>query len=715
MNPAGMFKFLQKGVTDPSKSYVAAPRDGSLGALLHEAFKVLEMRFANFDHDNAETLMYKELERELSMMGFRYGDNLAQMFKQVDFDGSGTLDFSEFLALLYLWAVRGGGDYAVFFRHPTNAQVIKQAFEVMEKCMLTYDQDRSRQLAAGELDAFFQQQLPQAVQCGAYQRALDDIFPAAERQQGKEINFPKFMFMLYQVSCKMPGSTIKGVYTSKPKADPFAAGVGEKSALWQELRGAFQVLEEDFVRFDRNGDNMVDYTEITMGIPNTTSNAARLEILSRLEHAFSQVDIDQSRSLDFYEYMYLGFMMTQSGSYNDLVSSSTGSTIVKKCFINIHTYYRKYDEDGNLRLTWDEIQKFFKDLFGVIDPNLQKSFDKVKYQSSATQGRDAVDVVRLMKLLYMLICPQGKFHPSTYEQVIANKQPKANQVVTVHKAEKLSRPKRFTNVQVAKFQKGKLLGQGGQGTVHAGKYEGATCAGKTFLGTPDDDLVKECLDEVKFFMALDHPNCHYLLGAKTTLNQGGILVLTEICDNGSLFDMYCTKSIRFDPGTAFRIGRECALGFEEIHKIGYMHRDIKSLNVFMDQNMVAKVADFGMATPEKTSTQPGGTPQWMAPEVLSNLLGRKMVYDMRVDVYSYAVLLWEIFHCKVPYGDTGMDQMAIANAVFSKGIRPRMSTSCPPEIAKLICACWESDPNRRPSFKDVVARMDQIESTIPKR
>mmetsp|Transcript_38840 Transcript_38840/g.93622 ORF Transcript_38840/g.93622 Transcript_38840/m.93622 type:complete len:216 (+) Transcript_38840:222-869(+) len=215
-------------------------------------------------------------------------------------------------------------------------------------------------------------------------------------------------------------------------------------------------------------------------------------------------------------------------------------------------------------------------------------------------------------------------------------------------------------------------------------------------------------------MALDHPNCHYLLGAKTSLDQGGILVLTEICENGSLFDMYCTKGIRFDPQTAFRIGKECALGFEQIHKIGYMHRDIKSLNVFMDKNMVAKVADFGMATPERTSTQPGGTPQWMAPEVLSNLLGRKVAYDMRVDVYSYAILLWEIMHCKVPYGETGMDQMAIANAVFSKGIRPPMSSRCPPEVAKLIVACWDTDPNRRPSFKDIVARMNQIESTIPK-
>jgi hypothetical protein len=42
---------------------------------------------------------------------------------------------------------------------------------------------------------------------------------------------------------------------------------------------------------------------------------------------------------------------------------------------------------------------------------MKPCFDKVKYKSSATQGRDAVDVVRFMKMLYMMTCPDGEFHP----------------------------------------------------------------------------------------------------------------------------------------------------------------------------------------------------------------------------------------------------------------------------------------------------------------
>ena len=85
-----------------------------------------------------------------------------------------------------------------------------------------------------------------------------------------------------------------------------------------------------------------------------------------------------------------------------------------------------------------------------------------------------------------------------------------------------------------------------------------------------------------------------------------------------------------------------------------MHRDIKSLNIFMTKDMVAKVADFGMCTPEKQSSHGAGTPQWMPPEALLNVFGVQSVYDNKFDVFSFAVLMWEVFHWAVPYATLGM-------------------------------------------------------------
>jgi hypothetical protein len=95
--------------------------------------------------------VFNGLQRELAANGFRDTEKLAQLFQRVDFDQNGTLDFSEFLALLYLWAMNGSGDYSVFFRHPTNAEIIKKAFEMMEESMIKYDRDESRKLSLAEV------------------------------------------------------------------------------------------------------------------------------------------------------------------------------------------------------------------------------------------------------------------------------------------------------------------------------------------------------------------------------------------------------------------------------------------------------------------------------------------------------------------------------------------------------------------------------------
>eukprot|EP00960_Hanusia_phi_P060095 764404-Hanusia_phi.AAC.2 len=650
----------------PNDEYVACPKDNSLASLLLEAFKLLELRFTSYDADGAETLMYFELERKLAMAGFVESEKLQALFKRVDLDGNGTLDFSEFLCLLYLWVDQG--NYSCFFRNPQNAQIISKAFMLMEQAMIRYDVDRNRTLSINELNAFFADHIPVAVQSGVYKAVVDNVYPETHRQSS-ELGFPKFMYLLYDVMCKYPGSSLKGTYsrTGLKSTRSFSSGdTGENSKFWRELNAAYNVLEQDFNHFDTNKDHVVDYDEITRGFPAARTAQEKVNILSRLEYAYSQVDLDGSGSLDFFEFVYLSFMMTQNGSYHDLVEDTTGAQKVKKAFIDIHSFYRKYDTDKNLRLTLDEVQNFCRDLFGVVPDQVPSLFASIAYKSSATQGRDALDVVRFMKFLYTLTCPTGQFNPNNYNPAKRVIQPS---LISIPVAKQDTRPPRIQHVVPAKFSKGKLLGQGGQGTVHLGSYDGMSCAGKTLLGQPDAGTVQETIDEVDFFLKLDHPNCHYLLGAKTTLENGGILILTELCDLGSIYDFYSKGRKKFDSATALRLAEECATGFEVIHSLGYMHRDIKSLNVFLTKDLVAKVADFGMCTPQPLATDACGTPQWMAPEVISNLLGMAKEYDRTVDVFSYAILLWELYHCSTPYMETRLDQMGICKNVFHRNIR----------------------------------------------
>jgi len=165
--------------------------------------------------------------------------------------------------------------------------------------------------------------------------------------------------------------------------------------------------------------------------------------------------------------------------------------------------------------------------------------------------------------------------------------------------------------------------------------------------------------------------------------------------------------------TWLRVAVECAKGLQFMHKIGYMHRDVKSLNVFLDGDMVAKVADFGMATNMEKASDCAGTIQWMAPEVLHNVLGRRSVYDKRSDVYSYGVMVWEIFHCEIPYANTGLDQMGIANGVLRKQhtLSPKPGF-CPPEVAKVIKDCLSFDVRGRPTFDQVVPYLAKVSEKV---
>ena len=124
--------------------------------------RLLELRFINLDADMAERLTFAELCNELALVGFTDHDRLEKLFHRVDSDKNGSLDFAEFLSLLYLWHNMERGDYRAFFQHPGNARLVAEAFTAMEAQMSRYDVDRSRRLDIVELRAFFQEQWPEA-------------------------------------------------------------------------------------------------------------------------------------------------------------------------------------------------------------------------------------------------------------------------------------------------------------------------------------------------------------------------------------------------------------------------------------------------------------------------------------------------------------------------------------------------------------------------
>ena len=142
-----------------------------------------------------------------------------------------------------------------------------------------------------------------------------------------------------------------------------------------------------------------------------------------------------------------------------------------------------------------------------------------------------------------------------------------------------------------------------------------------------------------------------------------------------------------------------------------VHRDLKPQNVLLGADGRAKVCDFGIAkfkdrTFVSTVNGQAGTPAYMAPELFD---GAQVTE--KVDVYSFAVLVWECLTGRVPWADVP-SPMQVIYYVGVLGQRPQMPAGCLPALRALIEACWAETPAARPRFQEVLVRLREMAAQV---
>jgi len=135
-----------------------------------------------------------------------------------------------------------------------------------------------------------------------------------------------------------------------------------------------------------------------------------------------------------------------------------------------------------------------------------------------------------------------------------------------------------------------------------------------------------------------------------------------------------------------------------------LHRDLKSHNLLVDETFKVKISDFGLSkiVEKMNSTMTScGTAAWAAPEILKNNR-----YTEKADVYSFGVCLWEFWTRRDPY--EGMPTFQIIFNVGTANMRPLIPEDCPTDYAQLMMDCWQTDPTARPSFEQILKRLEYL-------
>uniref|UniRef100_A0A5K4F9Q1 Tyrosine-protein kinase n=1 Tax=Schistosoma mansoni TaxID=6183 RepID=A0A5K4F9Q1_SCHMA len=259
----------------------------------------------------------------------------------------------------------------------------------------------------------------------------------------------------------------------------------------------------------------------------------------------------------------------------------------------------------------------------------------------------------------------------------------------------ISRPDwELDNRDVQLLQK---IGQGNFGDVYRGVYNGCEVAVKTCrVDMTASDLRRKFLQGETTALNFNHPNIVKLVGI--AVQSYPIMIVMEYVPGGSLLNHLRKSKNALPVMKLLQMSLDAANGMMYLEARNCIHRDLAARNCLISDDGQLKIADFGMSREEhiyELSDKRGQIPiKWTAPEALRT--GR---YTIKCDVWSYGVLLWEIFTFgDVPYRNWSNQQ---TRDMIESGYRLPAPDLMPVWLRTLMNHCWHDEPMNRPSFSKI--------------
>ncbi|KAM0913778.1 hypothetical protein ACQ4PT_011948 [Festuca glaucescens] len=292
--------------------------------------------------------------------------------------------------------------------------------------------------------------------------------------------------------------------------------------------------------------------------------------------------------------------------------------------------------------------------------------------------------------------------------------------------------RRITN----NFSEERKIGSGSYGKVYMGVHQGKeNIAVKLLYDMPGVDE-KQFHNEFKNLTRVRHQNVVRLVGychdiQEVQVKYEGKLVIAErthraLCleymSNGSLAEYLSDECDRYDWHTGYRIIKGICKGLNYLHneiKPPIYHLDLKPANILLDENMVPRIADFGMSRlfkdeQTRATNSSLGTIGYLPPEyICNNLVSNKF------DIYSLGVVIIKIMAGRAGYFNCAeMSSEEFTNLVQENWTNRILETSnrknAYSEQVKICIAiglsCVQEDRHKRPTIQDIVDRLNETET-----
>jgi len=228
-----------------------------------------------------------------------------------------------------------------------------------------------------------------------------------------------------------------------------------------------------------------------------------------------------------------------------------------------------------------------------------------------------------------------------------------------------------------------------------------------------DRFVEQVETEYQVGSLFEHPNLRrslHIHRVRGLLQVKEVYLILELIEGLSL-----DKARPNRLNTFLTLFQKVAAGLQALHDSGWVHTDLKPINIMLARKGVVKVIDFGQACPighKKSRIQ--GTPDYIAPEQV-----RRLPIDVRTDVFNFgATMYWVLTSENYPTEIRGED--ARTGAKLTSADRPlapnEWNDKIPLALSNLVMECCRGNPGDRPAdMKQVSSRLAMIQKLWQKQ